>query len=126
MAEIVEDTPEMGDTLLRYGRTMVCAAGDTIFREGDPAREMFVVLAGVVEISSRGRTIETIERGDALGIVSLIDGLTRTANAEALTDCELALLDVEGFRAAVSEVPAFMWFVLESMAQRLRATNAAL
>lgn len=116
----------MREVARSLGSVIACAAGDTIFREGDPAREMYVVLSGVVEITSRGRSIETIEQGDALGIVSLIDGLTRTANAVALTDCELAMIDAEGFRTALRQEPDFMWFVMEGLAQRLRATNAAL
>ncbi len=118
--------PDMRETMRALGTVVSYRAGEEIFREGDPARQMYVVLSGMVEIASRGRTIETIGPGDALGVVSLIDGLTRTAGAVAATDCELATLDEGSFRQAVEEVPHFVWFVMEGLAQRLRATNAAL
>lgn len=117
---------DMREVACSLGTVITCRAGDSIFREGDPAREMYVVLRGLVDITSRGRTIETIEPGDALGIVSLIDGLTRTADAVAVTDCELAMLDKHGFRQALEDVPEFVRYVMEGLAQRLRATNAAL
>ncbi|MBW6399521.1 cyclic nucleotide-binding domain-containing protein [Roseomonas sp. HJA6] len=117
---------DMRDVARRLGTIITCRAGDSIFREGDPARDMYVVLSGLVDISSRGRAIATIGPGDALGLVSLIDGLTRTADAVAATDCELATLDEHGFRRAIAEVPEFVWYVMEGLAQRLRATNAAL
>ncbi|MBR0673234.1 Crp/Fnr family transcriptional regulator [Neoroseomonas soli] len=117
---------DMCQTVSSLGTVQSYAAGDTIFREGDPARYMYVVLNGMVEIASRGRTIETLMKGDALGIVSLIDGRTRSTNAIATIDCELAVLDERTFRHAVEEVPHFVWFVMDELARRLRATNAAL
>ena len=92
--------PDMRETMRALGTVVSYRAGEEIFREGDPARQMYVVLSGMVEIASRGRTIETIGPGDALGVVSLIDGLTRTAGAVAATDCELATLDEGSFRPA--------------------------
>lgn len=108
------------------GTVVSYRAGDAVFREGDPARHMYVVLRGIVEITSHGRSIESIQPGDALGIVSLIDGRTRSADAVAVTDAELAVLDARTFRYAVEEVPLFVWYVMDELAQRLRATNAAL
>lgn len=117
---------DIGQVASALGTVVACHAGETLFREGDPARQMYVVLSGMVEITSHGRTIEIIGPGDALGVVSLIDGLTRTADAMAATECELAMLDARSFRQAMEEVPHFVWFVMEGLAQRLRATNAAL
>ena len=77
---------DIRETASALGTVMSYRAGDTIFREGDPARHMYIVLEGIVEITSHGRTIETIMAGNALGIVSLIDGLTRSANAVATTE----------------------------------------
>ena len=117
---------DMSQIARSLGTIMTYRAGDAVFREGDPARQMFVVLRGIVGISSRERSIETLEPGDALGIVSLIDGRTRSTDAIAQTDVELAVLDAPSFRHAVEEVPHFVWYVMEELARRLRATNAAL
>jgi CRP/FNR family transcriptional regulator, cyclic AMP receptor protein len=101
-------------------------AGDVVFRRGDPGDAMYVVLSGSVEVTSQGRSIEVIGTGDGLGILSLIDGKARSAAAIAHTDAELALIDARRFRYLVEEVPNFVWYVMDELAQRLRATNAAL
>jgi CRP-like cAMP-binding protein len=108
----------------RMGARFAYRPGDVIFREGDPADAMYVVLSGSVEVSTHGRVVEIIQRGDGLGILSLIDGRERGAQAIATTDAELALLDARRFRYMVEEVPYFCWYVMEALAQRLRATNA--
>jgi CRP-like cAMP-binding protein len=108
------------------GTTMSYRPGDAMFREGDAARHMHVVPDGAVEIASHGRVIETIEAGDGLGIVPLIDGRMRSADGIAKTDTEVAVVDAPSFRCAVEDVPNFVWYIMDELAQRLRATNAAL
>lgn len=117
---------DIGQIARTLGTTATYRAAEVVFREGDPARHMYIVLRGIVGISSRERSIETIGPGDALGIVALIDGHTRSADAVAQTDVELAVLDARSFRHAVEHVPRFVWYVMEELARRLRATNAAL
>jgi len=99
-------------------------ADDIIFREGDPPRYVYVVLKGRIEVSAKRKVIETIGEGEALGILSLLDGYPRTITARAIEPCELALLDAKKFRFMVEETPNFVWFVLNELASRLRATNA--
>jgi CRP/FNR family transcriptional regulator, cyclic AMP receptor protein len=108
------------------GTTQRYAPGDVVFREGDHACFMYVVLTGEVEILSRGRAIERVGEGQALGVVSLIDALPRTATARAAVDSELAQIDARRFRIMVEETPNFVWFVMRELVDRLRATNAAL
>jgi CRP/FNR family transcriptional regulator, cyclic AMP receptor protein len=90
------------------GTVMDFAAGEIIFREGDPARHMYVVLKGKVEISAKGKLIATVDEGEALGTLSLIDGMPRTITAEAVEPSELALLDEKKFRFMVEETPNFV------------------
>jgi len=106
------------------GVVIDCPADEIIFREGDPPRCMYVVLKGRIEVSAKRKVIETIGEGEALGILSLLDGYPRTITARAIEPCELALLDAKKFRFMVEETPNFVWFVLNELASRLRATNA--
>jgi CRP-like cAMP-binding protein len=107
-------------TVMNYG------AGDTVFRERDTPRYMYVVLSGTIEITSHDKLIETIGEGDAFGILALLDEQPRTITARATVDCELAVIDRKRFRYMVEEVPNFVWYVMDELAQRLRNTNAAL
>lgn len=108
------------------GRTIRLAPGEVLFAEGEPAQEMYVVLSGSVEVSARGHVVEVVQPGDGLGILSLIDDLPRSATATAVAETEVAVLDPRQFRFVVENTPGFVWFVLGEMAQRLRATQAAL
>lgn len=108
------------------GHLMSLAPGDVLFREGDQARDAYVLLSGSISVSVRDRAIETVQPGDGLGILSLLDGQPRSTTATAETPCEVAALDARTFRFVVENTPGFVWFVMGEMAQRLRATNAAL
>lgn len=111
------------DIARHAGRVLRLRAGEVLFREGDEAREMHVLLSGAMDIAVHGRAIETVQPGDGRGILSLLDGQPRSATAAEA--CEVAALEERVFRFVVESTPGFAWFVLGEMAQRLRATNAA-
>jgi len=108
------------------GTVMDLAAGDTLFREGDRPRCMYVLLDGQMAVRRRDLVIETVGPGQAIGILSLLDHEPRTVTAEARTACEVAAIDPRKFRYAVEEMPHFAWWVMGELAHRLRMTNAAL
>lgn len=124
LSEVV--TRDYRDIARHAGRVIKLRPDEILFREGDSARDMFVLISGQIAITSHGQQIETVQPGDGLGIVSLLDGKTRSTTATAVEDCEVAALDERIFRFVVENTPGFVWFVLGEMAQRLRATNAAL
>ncbi len=107
-------------TVVRY------AVGDTIFREGDAAGLMYVILRGSVELTKQRRLIETMQAGDAFGFVSFLDGEPRGVAAHAADDCDLALIDRKKFRYMMEEMPNFVWYVMDQMARHLRIASAAL
>ncbi len=114
------------ETARGLGATVSFPAGATIFREGDPPDHLYIVLEGAIDVTHRGRIIESIGPGDALGVVSLLDGKPRTASAIVSEDAKLALIDRKNFRYMVEAVPHFVWYVMAELVGRLRATNAAL
>jgi len=120
------DTLDVSGIARSMGTSVAYRAGDVIFCRGDPGKHMYVVLSGTVEVARNGTVIEIIQPGDGLGILALVDGKERSVDAIAETDAELALIDARAFRYMVEEVPNFCWYVMDEMAQRLRATNAAL
>jgi len=101
-------------------------AGNEIYREGDAADFMYVVLEGTVGLETRGKNLGQIEPDGAFGITSLIDQQPRPNTAIARSDCELAMIDQEKFRFMLEEVPNFVWFVMGQMTQRMRALNEAI
>ena len=80
--------------LARDGGTVVSyRAGDFIFREGDTAGFMYIVLKGSVELSTRDKVVVAIPERKPFGMIPLIDKKLRANTARAKEDCELALLD---------------------------------
>jgi CRP/FNR family cyclic AMP-dependent transcriptional regulator len=117
------DISSLAQTL---GEPLHHKAGAIIFREDAPCEGVFVVLGGSVELSRHGHLIQTVEKGGALGILSVLDGDKLSATAKASTDVDLAFIDARKFRYAVEEVPNFVWYVMSALVERLRATNAAI
>ena len=98
------------------------AAGQIIFREGDPVGDgiMYVVAKGELNILVGSRVVETIGPGSIVGEMALIDGRPRSATVIAKTDCDLAAIDKPRFELLVQEHPYFPLEVMRVMAERLR------
>jgi CRP/FNR family transcriptional regulator, cyclic AMP receptor protein len=98
-------------------------AGSVIFREGDEAREFFVIKSGQVRIQIGNRTITELAADSIFGEMALIDNEPRSATAVAVTDVELVAVTEKQFLFLVSQTPYFALKVMRVLAQRLRATN---
>jgi CRP/FNR family cyclic AMP-dependent transcriptional regulator len=80
-------------------------AGETIFRAGDPASELFVVQSGNVEIRIGDRVIETVPESGIFGEMALIDDAPRSATAVAVGDVKLVPVGQKQFLFLVSRRP---------------------
>jgi CRP-like cAMP-binding protein len=98
-------------------------AGDTIFREGDEANELFVIKQGQVRIQIGNRTVTELAADSIFGEMALIDSEPRSATAIAITDVELVPVSEKQFLFLVSQTPYFALKVMRVLAQRLRVTN---
>lgn len=65
------------------------AAGDTIFREGDPGEASYIIEKGRVEVQKQGKLLGLFSEGDMFGEMTLYEGAPRSATAEAKTDTTL-------------------------------------
>ena len=68
------------------------AAGETVFKQGDPGVGMYVVMSGSVQIvyEPSGRVLAELSAGDFFGEIALLTERPRSATARAVTDCKLA------------------------------------
>jgi|ERR1041385_6341731 CRP/FNR family cyclic AMP-dependent transcriptional regulator len=101
-------------------------AGDVIFREGDPARELFIVQSGEIEIRLGNRVLETLSQYSIFGEMALIDDAPRSATAVAVSDSKLILVSEKQFLFLIGNTPYFALNVMRIMARRLRTANSAL
>jgi CRP-like cAMP-binding protein len=101
-------------------------AGEVIFKEGDPARELFIIQSGEVEIRLGNRVLEKLPQYSIFGEMALIDGAPRSATAVAVTDVKLVSVSEKRFLFLVSNTPNFALNVMRIMARRLRLANKTL
>jgi CRP/FNR family transcriptional regulator, cyclic AMP receptor protein len=98
-------------------------AGETIFQEGDPAEELYVIQSGEVDIRLSNRLLDTLGPNSIFGEMALIDAAPRSATAVARTDVDLVPVGEKQFLFLVSQTPFFALNVMRVLARRLRAMN---
>jgi CRP/FNR family transcriptional regulator, cyclic AMP receptor protein len=123
--------PELLDRLSSYAIRQAVKRGASIFARGDPGTSLFAVCSGTVKISSpspggRRALFNLIAEGAIFGEIALLDGLPRTADAVALTDCELMVIDRRDFIPLVHEQPELGLKLIEVLCGRLRRTTEQL
>lgn len=101
------------------------AAGQTIFREGEPGRELFVIKSGAVEIRTGNRLLETLHEDEIFGEMALIDDSPRSATAVAKTEVVAAPVGEKQYLFLVRHTPYFALKVMRVLAERLRRQNKA-
>ena len=111
---------ELGRLLSRV-RTERVDAGHTLFVEGAPSSNLYVILAGTAIVRKKGRRVARVGPGDVVGELSVILGGPRNATVEAETPLEWLVLDQASLRAAIDELPGLGWALLRSVAERLDA-----
>lgn len=111
-----------------YMKSRKVARGATIFTKGDPGTGLMGVVSGSVKISvasAEGRDIvlNIIHAGEVFGEIALLDGLPRTADAIAMTDCELAVIERRDFVEFLRSHPDITLKFIEILCGRLRRTS---
>ncbi len=103
-------------------------SGSPIIRESEAGDLFFVILRGEVKVfvdSPDGREVvlSHLQTGDFFGEMALLEGETRSASVEALTDCELAVLARAEFFAVLERDFSLTRKILKTLSSRLRKAN---
>jgi CRP-like cAMP-binding protein len=104
------------------------AAGETIFLMGSPGGNMMAVLSGKVRISVRSQQgrellLAILFPGEVFGEIALLDGKQRTADATAMTNCSLAMLERREILAFFERNPTAWPNIVSLLCDRLRKTD---
>src|SRR5262245_13406230 len=99
------------------------SAGETIFAEGEKGDFLYYIIEGSVDISRKGRILNTLGEGDIFGEMALLDESPRSATAVAKEDVKAAAVDQKRFLQMVAGTPFFAVQVMQLMAERLRRSN---
>ena len=105
--------------------------GDVIVRAGEPAGDVFMLIAGEVSVmfelkDGRAKRLATISAGMAFGEIGAITGAARTADVRADTAVECYVLPRQAFAALAETSPTVRLIMVENMLRRLAATATSL
>ena len=78
------------------------AAGDVIYREGEPGDTYLIIAEGEVEASVDGRPVNRCRAGEGVGEIALLHSVPRTATVTALTPTHGYSLSAADFLAAIA------------------------
>lgn len=99
--------------------------GDTLFRKGDPPDGCaYIIESGQVAITSNVGAqdvhIDTLERGDFVGEMALIDDHPRSATAAAEEDTVCTVLSKDEVDRALQEADFLAYTLIRALNRRLR------
>lgn len=112
--------------LARAAEVIEPVAGVDIFREGEPADALFVIMRGTVIIDTGGHAVATIGEREAFGEMGVLDGSPRAATAKAGPEVTLLRIGSEEFLEILHEQPELAEGILKILAARLREADRRL
>jgi NTE family protein len=119
--------PELVGQLAAKSGTRSLAAGKWLFREHDPADEMYVVRAGRLEVVDEGAdaVIREYRRGDALGEPALLADSPRSDSVRAARATEVIAVGRADFTEFLHTSPALSSALNRSLSRRLQDGRAS-
>jgi LmbE family N-acetylglucosaminyl deacetylase len=104
-------------------------AGTYLSREGDPARELFVLLEGKVEVVKQlpagERVLHVAYRGESLGELALLADIPRSASLRAATEVTILALRSETFNEWLQSQPDLGQRLLRLLARKIISRDPA-
>ncbi len=120
--------PEQLVSLSAAGEIRSEAVNTILFKEGEPAQHVFLILDGSVRVVARNlqgqaQEIARLERGRFFGEQALIDGGTRTASVVTAEDSQLFVLSHEQFIQELTRSPQLLSRMMASLSQNIKRSN---
>jgi CRP/FNR family transcriptional regulator, cyclic AMP receptor protein len=117
--------------LLASAPTVSLRAGKRLFEKGDAGDGCYWLQTGAVRISvssDRGmdKVLAILGPGSILGELSMIDGLPRSADVGAVTNCQLSFISRPAFLERLQQRVDIYDYLLTTLSQRLRQADEEL
>lgn len=118
------DPDDVGRIFAR-GVTMVAQKGQTLFYKGTSGEQMYVVMAGTINLLDGDKLIATLKTGDTLGEMALISNEPRSATAVAAEDSKLFVLTETTFQKLMTKRVAIriLLNIIGTLSNRIRESN---
>jgi CRP-like cAMP-binding protein len=105
--------------LAKVTEDMEVKADKVLCREGETAREFFVIIDGEVDVTQGDKHLRTLGGGEFFGEIALIEHSTRTATVTTKTPLRFFVLTSQGFWSLMEHSPGVERKVLRALAKRL-------
>ena len=104
--------------------------GETVIKEGEPGEEVFLIIAGEVEVvKQRGQqeiTLDTMEVGNYFGEMALFEEAKRSATIRTKRPSRFLVLHKQEFNELVREYPRIALQICTVLSHRLRNLQSKL
>src|SRR5262247_1614973 len=123
---------DLGDTVIdRLAPRVITSKvkrGSVIFRKGDIGSKLYAVRAGAVRISApseegKDAIFNLVVPGELFGEIAFLDGGQRTADAVAIDNCELMVIERRDFIPLIKDSPEVAIRLITILCARLRKTS---
>lgn len=125
--------PDTLSPLLERATLVSRRTGELVYREGDPADALYVIVSGCVALlagEAPGNELARLGEREFFGENALIGNELRSTSVEALEETELLRIDRHVLRELLEDQPralkVFLRFLRERMVQHLLQTNPLL
>jgi len=121
---------EVLDAVATASQLRAFRRGQMVFTRGDPSDTLFVVISGRVKVVVRSAdggelTLTIIQPGGVFGELGIADGGPRSADADALDECQLLLVPLETVQSICAREPSVAQALLNSTTDTLRRLTEA-
>lgn len=115
------------DKVLENCSVMQLEMSEKVFSEGDPGRELFLVLTGKIDIIKKGVLIASLSKAEIFGEMILLYEGVRSTDAYATLPTDLLVLDIEAILSVYDKNPRAMSIMMLNLsrllADRLKRSN---
>jgi len=118
-------SPDEQARVMTLTRRRHFAAGDVLFREGEPCAGLFIVVSGMIKLyrtsaDGKEQVLRHMPAGESLNEVPVFDGGPNPVSAAAVEPAEVLILSRERVLELMREYPALAAGVVQVFASRLR------
>lgn len=99
-------------------------ANDCIIREGDPGKNLFIILSGLVDVLDRdGNSIAKLHNGEVFGEMSLISGDRVGATIKVIEPTTVLYIRGQDFLKVLNRFPSLQMYFARLLSRRLAKSN---
>jgi len=119
---------EQLDAVHRFMREVDYLEGEIIVREGEPGRELYVLLEGEVGFfkghgGAGARQLGSAEAVSYFGEIAILDNAPRSATVVVSRDARLLELEGERFKELVLQAPEIAFEIFRVLTARIRSAE---